>query len=142
MMTQEIYALAKDRSAKFATSFLDTLLPCRMAVADNYPVPECADVPTQVFQCEDQLFDFLEANPDMGYGLYWNSRSATSQISQAMLFYTDDGYLILGLAVDPQSALRILEELKRFASTEFGMVGSEQRPPETAQEFIALCQLG
>lgn len=138
-MTQEIYALAENRSAQFTKSFLDNFLRERSAFAENYPIPECADVPTHICRNENEILSYLESHPNESYGLYWNAEISSSQVSQAMLFYTLDGRLILGLATSPNMTSLYLNQLQKFARTQYVMIGDEQRPPETSSEFITLC---
>lgn len=139
-MTQEVYALATNRTAATANAFLDEFLPKRLSFSDEYLVPESSDEPTNVFTTTIALMDYLETNPTEAYGLYWNSASDPAPIRQAMLFYTTDCHLILGLATVPNEAGRILDRLVRFAGTGIGMLGSESRPPETAVEFCLWSQ--
>jgi len=139
-MTQEIYALATNRNAAFATAFLDKFLPSRTAFADEYPVPECADTPTVAFTAPDEVMVYLEANPTEPYSLYWNASSGDDPIRQAMLFYTVDRHLILGLATVPSESRKMFDQLVLFASSGIGVFGSEQCPPETASEFRAMAQ--
>ena len=58
---------------------------------------------------------------------------------QAMVFFTDDNALILGLAVTLCKAEDFNRELLQFASTTHLFLGSEQPPPRNSMEFIAMC---
>jgi len=139
-MTQEIYALSGARNSSVANVFLAKFLPKRSGFASDYPVPECADSPTIVFPTTDTLMTYLDTNVQETYSIYWNNLDEVSQIRQAMLFYTSDGCLILGLAVAESQSKRLLDGLIGFAGTQHGMFGHEERPPETAREFIQACQ--
>lgn len=83
---------------------------------------------------------YLERNPSETYGVYWNAMGSTGIVQQGMLFYTADGHLILGLAVNEKVAGKLFTELVAFAGTAVGMFGCEQRPPETASEFILMAR--
>jgi hypothetical protein len=137
-MTQEFYALREDRSSRFALDFLNRYLPNREPCADEYPIPECAVEPSVVCKTEDEILIFLEHHKEEPYGLYWND-SDPSSYAQAMIFYTRDGCAIFGLATDANSPSEQLRELSGFVGTQHAMLGSEQRPPETSKEFVALC---
>jgi len=137
-MNQEIYVLCSDRSSSFAVRFLNEFLHTREPSAGEYAFPQVSDEPVQVFQDAFELFALLEANPREPYAFYWNNRLSTASIHQAMLFYTKDDHLILGLAVDPALQAVEMTRLKQFAGTDVGYFGWEQPPPETAAEFISI----
>jgi hypothetical protein len=134
-MTQEIYALASTRTLSFAVSFLNEFLPDRVAFANEYPIPELSDAPTQVLSSDYDVLDFLEKHPTESYGLYWNACTPESPVRQAMLFYTVDANLILGLAVTANRQSQLWSKLLDFSGTNVGLVGWEQRPPDTVDEF-------
>lgn len=136
-MTQEFYALGNDRSAKTVRGFLDHFLPNREPCCSNYSVPESSDAPHCVLVAESEILGYMERHPDEPYGLYWNDPRSPS--AQAMVFYTRDGNVIFGLAEDAAEPANRLKELADFVGAEYATLGSEQRPPDTASEFIALC---
>jgi len=138
-MTQEYYVLGANRSARLVCAFLDCFLPRRTAFIEEYPVPECADQPMFVLQTEQEILTYLEEHPSEPYGLYWNDADPASA-GQAMAFYTRDGKLIFGLADQEEVVTAKLQELVSFVGSSYVLRGSEQRPPETASEFIALCK--
>lgn len=139
-MTQEFYALGIDRSARAVRSFLDHFLPERTPTCNDYPVPEFSDIPRSILKTESEILEHMERHASEPYGLYWNGVGASS--NQAMVFYTTDCQVIFGLAeAAPESAVR-LKELADFVGAKYSMLGSEQRPPDTAVEFIALCSTG
>ena len=57
-----------------------------------------------------------------------------------MVFFTKDRHAVFGLSVWA-NVDKWQKALADFVGTEFVMLGSEQPPPETADEFIRLCQL-
>ena len=136
-MTQELYALGRDRSVGAVHAFLEHFVPKRESCAADYPVPELSDSPQVVFKSEGEILKYLADNPNEPYGLYWNDAESSS--AQAMLFYTCDGNVIFGLAEETESPSERLQQLASFVGAEFSMLGSEQRPPGTTAEFIALC---
>jgi hypothetical protein len=136
-MTHEFYALGNNRSAKTVRGFLDHFLPEREPCCSDYPVLESSDAPLCVLRAESEILGYMERHPNEPYGLYWNDGQASS--TQAMVFYTRDGHVIFGLAEDTAEPTRRLRELADFVGAEYSALGSEQRPPDTASEFIALC---
>jgi hypothetical protein len=139
-MTQEVYALAADRRTTTATKFLNYFMPNRLAVADEYPIPECSENLTRVFSTAEELMHYLAVNSTEPYGIYWNAALDEGLIRQAMLFYTSDGYLIFGLAAKFSGSKTLLDQLIVYSGSGIGMMGTEQRPPETAVEFKEMTQ--
>jgi hypothetical protein len=137
-MTQEFYALGRDRSAITVLAFLNHFLPQRDPCADDYPVPEGADVPTVILRNEPEILEYLAQHPSEPYGLYWNDAAAQSG-AQAMVFYTRDAHVIFGLAEDAAEPARRLSELAAFVGATYSMIDSERRPPDTADAFMARC---
>ena len=138
-MTQEMYALCHGRSVKSVAAFLDRFLPYRSVFSDDFPIPELSENPELILNTESEILTFLEQHPNEPYGLYWNDLNVTSS-NQAMAFYTSDGNIILGLAEETASPAERLKELASFVRADVAMLGSEQRPPTTTDEFIALCR--
>lgn len=136
-MTQEFYALGNDRSANNVRRFLEHFLPDREPCSSDYPVPESSDAPQYVLKTESEILDFMERHSDEPYGLYWNGVGRSS--AQAMVFYTRDNHVIFGLAEETTDPGIKLRELADFVGARYSTLGSEQRPPDTADQFIALC---
>ena len=139
MDLSEVYVLCEERSAEVAMRFLNKFLPARTDVADDYYYPENVDEPT--FHAADavELIAHLTQMTTAKYGIYWD-QAATSEPSQAMLFFTDDGAMIAGLAVPAESSKTFLGEVAKCVRGRFGMACSEERPPDSAEEFIQLCR--
>ncbi|MBZ4396817.1 hypothetical protein [Myxococcus sp. AS-1-15] len=133
--------MSNDRSAGAVRSFLERFLPGRSILQDEFWVPENSDPPTVVLQSEDEILQYLEAHHGEPYGLYWGAADRRSP-RQAMVFYTRDGKVILGVAELTERVSAVMQELSRFADSSHVLVGSEQRPPDTASEFIARCRRG
>ena len=132
----EFYTLSTDRSASAVRRFLSRFLTRREPCADEHWIPEHADTPRLVLNTEDQILDYLEHHANEPYGLYWNGAASHRQ---AMAFYTRDGHVILGLADDPPDPAMRLREIVNFVGATHCLLTSEQRPPDTAAEFIELC---
>jgi len=139
MAYSEVYVLCQERSADAAVRFLDKFLPVRRGVAEEYYYPENSDKPTFHTTDEAQLIAHLVQIPKSKYGIYWD-QEAVSEPSLAMLFFTEDGGMIAGLAVPEEASKRYLGELAQDVRGRFGMVSFEERPPDTTEEFIYRCR--
>jgi len=58
----------------------------------------------------------------------------------SMLFYTDDGFVILGLVVEAASEAAQMARLRAFADATYVAAWDEQAPPSSASEFRARCE--
>lgn len=138
-MTQEYYALGSDRSANAVRAFLERFLPNRESCIGEYWIPEHSDAPCLIIKDEDTMLDYMEAHSQESFGLYWNDKDNTS-FAQAMVFYTRDGLAIYGLADEAEDVAGRMIELAEAVGARYFMLGSEQRPPDTAAAFIAMCR--
>jgi hypothetical protein len=133
----DCYVLATDRSADLAVRFLDRFLPEREPSFDPADPSEVLGVPTT--STIRKILEFLEANPACAYSLYWRNPKGVAPF-RAMLVFTDDGHLILGLSPsldDDQSVARAaLSEMKTFAGSRLGYFGIEEAPVGSRGEFI------
>lgn len=127
-MNQELYALSKDRSASAVLAFLDRFAPGRVPASVDYPVPAYGPVTTVTFETDREIMDYLQVHQHQPYNLYWNNFPPDS-VATAMVFYTRDGAVILGLAVDPEEAKARLAELAAFAKTKYFAFGWGAPPP-------------
>lgn len=132
-MTREISAFGKIRTAGYALAFLDQFLPNRQPVNEEYPVPESQDPPGFVFQTD------LETNASEPYALYWNDASP-SQYDQAMLFYTRDGKIIMGLSCEESVLEEKYRQLREYSGSQWILYGWEQHPPDSSEAFLKLCR--
>lgn len=139
-MTQyEVYVACKDRSSTEANRFLDAFLPKRREVADEYPLPETSDTPRDVFGDAASLIRRLEEDSSEEYAIYWD-REGSGDPHQAMLFFTEDGGMIAGLASANPDSLKLLRELANAVGATYGLVVLEERPAGTLGEFRDLCR--
>ncbi len=65
MVPFEIYVLCAARTK--GMSFLDTFLPLRAAVAEEFPFPEFAATPTAVYRTPEEVMHRLASEPNEGY---------------------------------------------------------------------------
>ncbi len=135
----EIYVLCESRSAELAKRFLDSCLPTRTPVADEYPFPEYVDEPSDTFQTPNELMRRLESDKHESYSIYWDAASNNGP-RQAMLFYTEDGAMIAGIGGPSVSLGETLSCVAKQVNGRFGFITSGSCPPETSEAFIAICR--
>ncbi|WP_240220540.1 hypothetical protein [Rheinheimera hassiensis] len=135
----EIYILCKERSKKLVLEFLDKLLPNRDTSAEDYPYPEYDDEPEHVYDDIYDLMVVLDDNKNESYSLYWGATDS-AEVKNAMVFYTADGGLIAGIAVEDGDREAWLKRLSKLVGGKFGYVSFDSPPPETTQDFIAYCE--
>ena len=136
----ELYVLSRSRSLKYALKFLDRFLPERSPVAEEYFFPEFSDEPIDIYQEDVEVITKLECEKKEGYSIYWDSKS-DREISQAMLFFTTDGAMIVGLAVTDTGVdvEKLLIDMAQEVNGQYGYVTDEDCPPETEEEFMDIC---
>jgi len=139
MSVVEVYVLCKSRSKELALAFLEKFIPSREACADEYPYPEFDDEPKYVYDDVEKLLDTLESEEDESYSLYWNAVN-NANIQSGMLSFTEDGQMIVGLAVDEVDVKKRFEELASLTGGEFGYISLESAPAENQAEFVQYCK--
>jgi hypothetical protein len=137
----EIYVLCKERTKKLVLEFLESVLPNRKEVAENYPYPEYADEYEHIYEDFETLLEALEINTRETYSLYWDSANH-GEVRSAMVFFTEDGYMIAGITVadDTERRKNWLNKLSRIVDGEYGYVSFDTPPPLTSREFIDYCE--
>jgi len=132
----DVYALAPARTAETVERFLARFAPACEPAADEYEVPRYPDAPAVVFRTPGELVAHCVAHPAEPHGLYWRCLGGGDP-AHAMVFFTADGGLLLGLSV-VSDADRWLAELLAATGSAVGWVGFEEPPPDSAREFAAL----
>lgn len=135
----EFYVLCESRSTELAKRFLDTFLPFRIPVAEDFPFPQYEDDSKAIFQTPEELMKCLEENKDEGYSFYWNSQCESGP-DQAMLFYTEDGAMIVGLSGVNLAPADTLKKISKQVEGRYGYFTIESCPPNTRDEFIEICR--
>jgi hypothetical protein len=128
----DVYVISRERTAEVALRFLDTFVPEREQSAVDYEFPQYSEQPNTVFQSASEAIHHCEAHPDAAQSFYFRNRGEGP--AHAMLFFTPDHGLILGLAVDEQEDDWLLR-LKAHAGSSLGYISFEQPPAETVAEF-------
>lgn len=128
----DIYVLAPERSAKAAYRFLAAFAPYGVESAEDYCFPEFADEHDVVFPNAVEAIAYCDVHPSAAHRFYFSN--PTGNPAHAMLFFTSDDGLILGLSVvgGEEDALM---QLKKHAGSDIGYITFESPPCETAAEF-------
>ena len=131
----DIYVLARERSAGIASRFLEEFAPRREQSAVEYEFPQYSDQPNLILTMAEDAIRHCVEHPSASQSFYF--RNLGDGPAHVMLFFTEDGGLILGLSVeqDPDGALF---RLRIHARSEHGFVTFEEPPPATADEFRRL----
>jgi hypothetical protein len=134
----EIYVLCGERSAAVAGRFLAEFAPKRISVATDFPFPEFVDEPRIVFAEPNELIRQLEIETSESYSIYWNVERGVAD--QVMLFFTDDGGMIVGLG-GPQIPAKIaFPAIQKIVNGKYGYVTNGCSPPSSIDEFVSLCE--
>ena len=135
MYDYDIYVLCEDRSLNSFEKFRSHYLIHAKEETDEYIFPYLSDNPEFITDDLIVLFEKLFSEKEEEYGVYW-SISQDEIITTAMMFFTNDGYLIYGLSVHKDNAEKELDKLKNFFSSQIGKIVFEQ-PPQLNSKIFA-----
>ncbi len=135
----EVYVLCKKRSKSVLDKFLNRFLPKRKEAAEEYSYPQYDENPEKVYKNLSDLLKIIEKETFADYSLYWNNITNCAPFT-AMVFFTSDGGMIAGLAVNEEDGRLYLEQLRDFWNADYGYTIFESVPPDNAADFIKLCQ--
>ena len=133
----DCYTLIERRDTQAALDFLDAFLPHRSSLYEEHHLPHDAEGAEVVLNTDEEAMDYLAERPDRRYTIY-TVNEAAAEPNYAMVGYTRDGKMVLGLSCEeehPALAAEYLSRLKAFAGTDHGFCGAEVAPPETAAEY-------
>ncbi len=132
----DVYALATTRTTDVAERFLAHFAPEREESADDYTIPQFGDSPSHVFDRANEVIAYCVSHVTEPQSIYWRCLR-DSDPAHAMVFFTTDGALLLGLAVVTDED-QWLKDLQAFAGSNVGCVLFEEAPPDSAEEFRRL----
>jgi len=131
----DIYSLVESRDKTLVRAFLDNFLPNREEAADEYEVPQYSENPSIVYKNAEELIEYMNNNSNEVHAIYWRSLS-DGDPKDAMVFYTSDGCMILGLSIeDEEKEQYYLRKLMSFTNSDISGIAYEQAPPDTKSEF-------
>jgi hypothetical protein len=131
----DVYVLSPSRSASVAERFLDTFALRREQSAEAYEFPEYSERPLVIVTSAREAIQYCEDHPCEGHRLSF--RNLGKGPAHAMLFFTSDNGLILGLSV-AEFEDDWFDRLKKFTGSSVGFIAFEAPPPATAAEFREL----
>lgn len=141
----DIYVLTPKRNKTFIKRFLDHIVPLRDECAESYEVPQYGGKNTaHTFNHTDAIIDYLVVNSNEPYSLYFENRNK-SDIHFAMLFFTNDGNLIIGISTPAGNTTQeqdLLKQLLDFAESDDGYITFEEPPPDDADAFREFARRG
>lgn len=129
----DVYVLMTARTAESVERFLDRFVPHREPSTEEYRVPQFADEPTTVFFESMELVAYCVAQHDVAHGIYWRNLDDCDPF-HAMVFFTSDGGMVLGLSVVANPD-RWLGDLLSMIGGEIGYWTFEEPPPDSILEF-------
>ncbi|MBO6496816.1 MAG: hypothetical protein JJ978_14700 [Roseivirga sp.] len=135
----DCYVLTDQRNKEHILRFLDHFIPDRKETADEYEVPRYSTQPSRIFRKAENLISYLSENKSEPHGIYW-SNTQEGYLRNAQVFFTNDGYLILGISCYTKYPNTEIEEsfhkeLLHLCSSEYGYITYEDIPPLNSLEF-------
>lgn len=133
----DIYVLAKARSRDFVDRFKTRWLTQSVPSREFYEFPMVADEIEIVYEAVDPLIDHLLQDKNQPYSIYWNDYEG--DVLNPMLFFTNDGGMIVGLTVREQGEQTpeyYLDELTKSVDGVCGVIVWETPPPLNQIEFM------
>src|SRR4051794_31404958 len=115
MIPYDVYVLAGQRSIPTVNSFLSQFGGSMKESASDYSLPQYADAPNFVFHTASVLLEYLVDHPNEPYTVYYRTDDFCEPLQNAILSFTTDGHLIVGLTVHAQSPLELGKYLERLA---------------------------
>lgn len=137
-MGMDVYVLTRERSLGMASRFIDRFAHNMEEGAEEYEFPQYADAPEIVYATATDLIARLVSEPRESHSVYWRPSDADARVSGAMLFFTTDNAMIVGVTVETEDVEELktsLTELAEHMDASVGCVLWETPPPDTAREF-------
>lgn len=135
MFYYDVYVLCADRSSVSFDKFRSAFLTGSKESAGEYEFPHFAKTKEFITKDLSVILEKLYFEKEEDYAIYWRV-NLDGGITSAMMFFTDDGYVIYGLTVAEDNAENMLEKLKKLFFSEIGGIAFEQPPPLNSKEFI------
>ena len=134
----DAYVLVEDRSKSKAEAFLAKFAPGFRPLVDEYDIPYRANQPERFLRGTASLLEFMEANASYRHVAYFAPRSVTP-IRYAIVAFTTDGHMILGLSVieeEENLARTLLARLEAFAESDLSFYAAETPPSPNRASFL------
>lgn len=143
----DLYVLANSRTLEIVENFRGKWLNDFDEATTEYSFPQYSLKPVASYSCAQNLIEKLIDNPMEPSSIYWNNpnfnKNKIENIHSAMLFFTRDNALVVGIAIDIESAGEIvnyLDALSKTVNGQYGYIVFEYPPPDTSTEFIEIAR--
>ncbi len=134
----DLYVLVNSRSKKIIESFLNNFIPNREESADEYEIPQYSENPDFIFKKDCELMDYCENNNNINHTIYWRNKENIVP-KYAMVFYTIDGKMILGLSIEDEKLEQYyLLNMKQFLKSDCGCIAYETPAPNNSNDFVKM----
>lgn len=130
----DIYVLTPSRTKATIRAFLDRFAPDRAETAKEYWIPEHVDTPHTVLHSATEVISYCCGHQSETQSLCWR-RIGDGGPKYAMVIFTKDAQVILGLSTEEFAAQGLLTILRDHAGSDIGYITVEGPPPQTAAEF-------
>lgn len=139
-MDADIYVLAKNRSAETARNFLNKYLPERNYNEGKYEFYSYKGRDEIEFKCdaENEMLELIENKDNLTLNCSFYPINKNELLRNVQLYYLTDGGMICCLNVNQndEKENELLNELKVFLDSEYGMISYHMPPPNTKSDFI------
>ena len=136
-LSSDIYVLCDSRSHEKIVKFLEKFLPNNIEDADMYYIPYLSENPEISFEKLNEFMQYMENATDKPNAIYWRNSQKEGDPRFAMVFYTDDGKMILGLSLNESDREEeVLEKIQRFVNSNYGYITFGDIPPTNSDAFI------
>ncbi len=143
------YFLVDTRDTKFVTRFLDKYVPKREAICEYYIISTEYGEDEIEPENLDFVLLFYEHHVNTSYYIYLRNLDEDSLIAFAILTYTDDAKMVLGVSVigsfndvdDMRENTKIFNDIKAFTNSDTACMVLEEPPPSNTAEFIEFAEL-
>lgn len=142
MTTFIVYALTYDRTRKGVERVLDHFIVLRRPCTDEYEYPQYADAPERVYMDDVSILDRIETENNASYSLYWNVIESKDdfRVEQAIVVYTSDGAVLIGMVVPETHATSTLVTFQREFAVPWGLITGDECPTDSAIQFQDICK--
>lgn len=132
----EIYILLDSQKREQIEFFIASYLEGFKAAAELFEVPQYSRVTEFSTEKIAEILEYLYNSKGLGYQLYWNNPQ-DGDIINGMVFFNEDGSLILGVSVRPEDEERYSLKLKEDFKSQYLMIYGVKLPPLSRKGFIS-----
>lgn len=131
----DIYILLEKQSREQVALFREKYLYNLKQADEDYVIPQNSDETQYCTDSVEDVLDYLFTNGPIESQLYWNNPHKSNLIN-GMIFFNNDGSLILGLSIMPEFEERFSSQLKKDFKSKYIIAYGEGLPPLERSKFI------